>query len=200
MNVEQVYNLEKELPVFIIYEDGSVKKISKEKITDDDTQIDDEIISNRIPDWVIRNHWIGKTGERIAQKYLKKLFKKVSLPSNDKDGYDLQADELFFEVKTSTAQNSTFIITANELNKANKYRTLYNIFYIAINETKKTAVGYIIQNPLSEFRISYLELFKTIKNDEISFTANGYKVKMSKYLKATEKIELTNIYRKLTKK
>ena len=126
-------------------------------------------------------------------------FSNTSIAKSDKKGYDLEADGAFFEVKTSKAQNATFFISANELMKANKFQDSYNIFYVEVDENKRTAVGYIIQNPLSAFKVDYLSLFKEIISSEANLTPDKYKVEISKHLKKGKRIDLTKIYQAIIK-
>ena len=64
----------------------------------DENQTD---IKSELAEWVNKKNETGKLGENIAFRYLQTKFKEVYPATKDSYGYDIQADNLYFEIKTS---------------------------------------------------------------------------------------------------
>lgn len=156
-------------------------------------------ISDELAKWVSQKNKIGKLGENIAHQYLQTKFKSVHPPLNDSYGYDIQADDQYFEVKTSTSKRRDFFITINELKTADKYKENYCIFYIMLNKVKSEAFGFIIKNPFGSFDISLSELSQSAQRGNVNFDAVVYRIQLGDFLDAIEKIDLSDILRKIEK-
>ncbi len=156
-------------------------------------------ISDELAEWVNQKNKIGKLGENIAHQYLQTKFKSVHPPLNDSYGYDIQADDRYFEVKTSTSKRRDFFITINELKTADKYKENYCIFYIMLNKAKSEAFGFIIKNPFGSFEISLSELSQSAPRGNVNFDAVVYRIQLGNFLEAIEKIDLSDILRKIEK-
>lgn len=110
--IKDVYDLRKKMPQYFYKRDGQFFQISgfpDTKNINPSTFQDDPI-----SEWVKQRHEDGKLGEQIAKIYLQRNFKKVIRASKDGYGYDFQADNQFFEIKTSTSKQDVFIITVNK--------------------------------------------------------------------------------------
>ncbi len=154
-------------------------------------------ISDELAKWVSQRNKTGKIGENIAYQYLQAKFKSVHPPLNDSYGYDIQVDDQYFEVKTSTSKRRDFFITINELKTADKHTGNYQIFYIMLDKVKSEAIGYIIRNPLEIFGITLSELFQTTQKGNVFFDAVVYKIQLGNLLDTIEKIDLSDILRKI---
>lgn len=194
MNEFKVYPISK-LPTYLVGLDNIFQESILMDVEDTfDPKIDNitiDVSPNWTPEWVKNNIILGNLGEEIASAYLERQFSQITRISikNSSDGYDIKADKQCFEVKTSTAKDYAFEITANQLKKANIEKIHYNIFCIFIDRNTKSATGYIINNPLQKFNVKLDELFISIT----PFEPTGFKVKIENYLYLTEKIDLTSI-------
>ncbi len=156
-------------------------------------------ISNELAEWVNQKNETGKLGENIAHQYLLTKFKAVQPALNDSYGYDIQADDQYFEVKTSTSKRRDFFITINELKTADKYKEKYCIFYIMLNKAKSETFGFIIKNPFGSFDISLSELSQSAQRGNVNFDAVVYRIQLGDFLDAIQKIDLSDILRKIEK-
>jgi hypothetical protein len=111
---------------------------------------------------------IGKMGETIALNYLQSKninfkYNNVKLESNDfEKGYDIKADDIKYEVKTTTKSINTLEISYHELETAHReYESgnQYKLFFIKINESKSLAEGYIFDNIFDAFQIKWSDMF-----------------------------------------
>ncbi|MBE0670083.1 MAG: DUF3883 domain-containing protein [Anaerolineales bacterium] len=161
---------------------------------EDESQTD---INNELAAWVNRKNETGRLGEDIAKQYLQTKFKLVHKAIKDSYGYDIQADDQYFEVKTSKSNKQDFFITINELKTAYKHKGSYCIFYIELHKTKSEAFGYIIKNPFGSFEITLPELFQSIRRGSVNFDAVVYKVQLGNFLDGIERIDLSNVLRKI---
>jgi hypothetical protein len=186
-----VYELAQEIPSYLHKKNGQIILISGHSELEEfisPTNQDDSLA-----EWVIQRQINGKLGEKIAKAYLQGQFSNVIQAKDDSYGYDILANDQCFEVKTSTSKQHFFIITENELETADQYKERYHIFYIMLNKAHVDAIGYIIDNPLSNFGITLTELLSPIETTEISFKVIAYKVMLGDYLEKVEKIELTAV-------
>jgi len=154
-------------------------------------------INNELAEWVNKKNETGKLGENIARQYLQTKFKSVHPAIKDSYGYDIQADDQYFEVKTSKSKRQDFFITINELKTADKYKANYCIFYIMLHKAKSEAFGYIIKNPLEIFDITLSELFQSTQKNTVCFDAVVYRIQLGDLLDVIGKIDLSNILRKI---
>jgi hypothetical protein len=123
------------------------------------------MLNNRsVPGWVKNNMKLGAFGEKIAEEYLSQFYPNIERVSmkDDSLGYDLEADENKFEVKTSENNGVAFYISINQLKTANRLTDKYNLFYINIDNAKQLITGFIINDPikilnLNNFNINYSE-------------------------------------------
>lgn len=162
----------------------------------DENQTD---IKSELAEWVNKKNETGELGENIAFRYLQTKFKEVYPATKDSYGYDIQADNLYFEIKTSKSNKHEFFITINELKTANKHKENYCIFYIELQKAKSEAFGYIIKHPFESFEITLPELSQPIQRGSVIFDAVVYKVQLGNFLDVIERIDLSNILRKIEK-
>lgn len=160
----------------------------------DENQTD---IKSKLAEWVNKKNETGKLGENIAFQYLQTRFDTVLPATKDSYGYDIQADNLYFEIKTSKSNRQEFFITINELKTADKYREDYCIFYIEINKARSEAFGYIVKHPFGSFEITLPELSQPIQRGSVNFDVVVYKVQFGNFLDGIERIDLSNILRKI---
>jgi len=156
-------------------------------------------IKSELAEWVSKKNETGKLGENIAFQYLQTKFTNIRPAPKDSYGYDIQADNQYFEIKTTKSNKQEFFITINELKIADKYKENYSIFYIELHKAKSGAFGYIIKNPFGSFEITLPELSQSIQRGSVNFDAVVYKIQLGNFLDATEKIDLSNILRKIEK-
>jgi len=182
-----VYSLTEKMPLYVLGKGLPATQESSE-------------IEDSLSEWINRRHKTGKLGEKIAYNFLQGKFSNVTPALKDSYGYDIQADNQYFEVKTSTSKRRDFIVTINELKTADKHKENYHIFYIMLDKVKSEAVGYIIGNPLESFEISLSELFQSTQKGNVCFDAVVYKIQLGDFLDAIEKIDLSDILRKVENK
>lgn len=142
---------------------------------------------------------IGDMGEAIAENYLNTIHNYVKSVSKDpKNGYDIQADNLMYEVKTTIKKDNAFDVSIHELDIANNNAERYKLIFIKINEKKSIAVGYIISDIFNAFKIdltSILGAFKNINNDNIELAAINFKISLKdNYFNTLPEIDLTKYY------
>ena len=169
---------------------AQIKQLKDESRTD---------IKSELAEWINKKNETGKLGENIALQYLKANFEAVYPAMKDSYGYDIQADDQYFEIKTSKSNKQEFFITINELKTANKHKKNYYIFYIELHKAKFEAFGYIIKNPFGSFEITLPELSQSIQRGSVNFDAVVYKVQFGDFLDGIERIDLSNILRKIEK-
>ena len=166
------------------------------KQLEDDSRTD---IKSELAEWINKKNETGKLGENIALQYLKENYEAVFPATKDSYGYDIQADDEYFEIKTSKSNKQEFFITINELKTANKHKKNYYIFYIELHKTEYEAFGYIIKNPFGSFEITLPELSQSIQRGSVNFDAVVYKVQFVDFLDGIERIDLSGILRKIKK-
>lgn len=105
---------------------------------------------------------LGVFGEKVAEEYLSQFYPNIDRVSvkNDSLGYDLDAGENKFEVKTSENNEVAFYMSINQLKTANRLTDKYNLFYINIDNANQLISGFIINDPikilnLNNFNIHY---------------------------------------------
>jgi len=147
-------------------------------ITQQDTILTKE--KNIIPKWVQKLGETGRRGEIIALNYLRTIYNKAVLVDNDRLGYDILADDIKFEIKTTKSNNNSFFISKNELLTADMCNEQYRLFFIQIDN--QTVKGYVFNNFYEILGLNYNEIIKNsavlVKN-ECSITAVNYSVVLS---------------------
>ncbi len=201
MSKVNVYNLEKFLPLYIIKKDqNSLLRGGNEEIIGTYTSsLADElentsrenIYLNNVnqendtsPKWVNKQIALGILGEEIAMAYLKKNKKHVERVSltNSSLGYDIRETienrEIYYEVKSTKRTDGKFFISYNELSVANIKRENYNIFYLIINETSKSIIGYLINNPVIILGINFKKLTEIKEYQNASIVSSNFLVQL----------------------
>lgn len=120
---------------------------------------------------------IGDYGESLvlAHEYLRTKDKSKrqhlinEIPTPLGVGYDIQSIEIekkkrFIEVKTTKSRkaitNNRFKLTPNEWDTAETMGEHYFIYYLVVNDTKKTI--FVIQNPVKEHNSGNLKIDKNL--------------------------------------
>ncbi len=139
------------------------------------------IEKNIIPKWVEKLGETGRRGEIIALNYLSTIYNMVEWVSdNARLGYDIVADDIKFEIKSTTGNNNTFCISKHELLTADKFNEQYRLFFIRFDN--QMVEGYLFNNLYEILGLSFNEIIKSsavkVKND-CSITAIDYRVILS---------------------
>jgi hypothetical protein len=151
--------------------------------------------TSSIPAWVQNLNEIGRKGEFLAFKYLSKSYNSVSWVSdNAKLGYDIVADNEYFEIKT-TENGNGFFISQNELIKAYKYCERYHIIFIKNLSTYPK--GFFIDDVFKTFNLSFdllNEKSNIISNAHISIESVTFKITFEgNYINKLKKIDFSEI-------
>ena len=148
------------------------------------------------PDWVKERVRLGAFGEKIALKYLQKKFSReiISVSNQGYKGYDLEWNQvngiLGYEVKTSKNRIG-FHITLNELKKAKAMRGNYHIFFINMDQKKKSE-GFIISDPLMKLEIPFEAMTDLLTLENIFVQPSQFFIKFKEgFLDELEFIDLT---------
>lgn len=200
-------SIESAIPTFLIARNGSwdylePNKSGENKEGNKEPFNSDITVPSRdefeMPEWVIENAKLGYLGEQIAKIYLQSNFLKVKIISqqSSRKGYDITADDQFFEIKTSSV-SSGFDITSHELAVAETKKNDYWIFFIFINKLSRTAKGYLIKNPMKRFDILYKELVKPHIGGKVVISPNGFRVNLEEFIVGHDQIDLSEIYKKI---
>lgn len=213
MNQCKVYSIS-ELPAYSVKKSMNLQFLNTdlsefiEQLDNDDDAIDEAVAPSFEPESIKksneRNTLVGNLGEEIAKAYLcnkypRSIYPKVERIATEKSnkGYDIIAkDVLCFEVKTSLAKNFEFEITINELRTANEKRQNYHLFYIMIDTDKKTAIGFIFNNPIENFGIDFDKLTCQVS----IFEPTRFHGKLQEHIYLAEKVELTQFLAKVLDK
>lgn len=141
---------------------------------------------------------VGKQGEIIALNYLLTQFDIVEDVSLDaKLGYDIKADDYFYEVKTSCRASNIFFISTNELAVAYRNVQRHRLMFIKI--TDSTVVGYVIEDMFKVFHISWEDISQNIGSQGVNIIATKYCFELpDNHLKQFETIDLTPFWKKET--
>lgn len=103
---------------------------------------------------------LGVLGEKVAEEYLSQFYPNIDRVSvkNDSLGYDLDAGENKFEVKTSENNEVAFYMSINQLKTANRLTDKYNLFYINIDNAKQLISGFIINDPIKILNLNNFDI------------------------------------------
>ncbi|MED4697200.1 hypothetical protein [Peribacillus frigoritolerans] len=104
---------------------------------------------------------------------------------------------LGYEIKTSRTVNK-FHITYNELQKAHMMKYSYYLFFIFIEEGVNEYYGYIIQNPIKELQLNFLELTEPVHTGNAAVIPNQFRISME--LEYLEQIKCDIILNKRVRK
>jgi hypothetical protein len=129
--------------------------------------------------WVSGKVEEGFKGEKYIFDLLKERLGKGNVKNpSDSYGYDiaLRNPKLYLEVKTTNRYNPGFVISSNELNKAEKLSKSYYI--VLVMEDNYQAYVIDINTPDFDNCFEYINSSKQVK-DNITFRCNSVKVKLN---------------------